>query len=193
MKRINPEGTAKIHARTLDIATYPYENGKLIVEGVLKDERFCPSHLMTGEVRPPGTLHHMRVRMVVAGPDLVIEDIEADMPHTPRDECRETEESLQPVIGMSISAGFTHRVKTALGGPSGCSHLTELLLAMAPAAVQGFWSNLVRTPYNPADYSEKAMEIVLDTCRVWRADGPTVKAYRKEIERLRQDGGKKPV
>ena len=47
MQRINPDRTGKIHARTLDIATYPHEHWKLIVEGVLKDERFCPSHLMT--------------------------------------------------------------------------------------------------------------------------------------------------
>jgi len=181
MQRINPDRTGKIHARTLDIATYPHEHGKLIVEGVLKDERFCPSHLMTGEIRPPGTLHHMIVRMVVAGPDLVIEDIEASMPHTPRDECRETEESLQPVIGMSISAGFTNRVKAALSGPTGCSHLVALLLAMASAAVQGFWSDIVRQPYNPADYSHKAMEVVLDTCHVWRSDGPAVKEYREKL------------
>ena len=181
MPRIKPADPEKIHTRSIDIAVYPQGGGKLIVEGVLKDQRPCKSHLMTGETRPPGILHHMIVRMVVTGPDLVIEDIEAELPQTPRDECRETEDSLQPVIGMSISAGFTHRVKAALGGPSGCSHLAALLLAMAPAAVQGFWSNLVRTPYNPADTSEKAMAVILDTCHVLRADGPAVKKYRKKI------------
>ena len=181
MKRIKSPGTARIHNRTLDIATYPCEDGKLIVEGELKDERFCPSHLMTGETRPPGILHHMVIRMVVAGPDLVIEDIEAELLQAPREECRETAESLQPVIGMSISAGFTNRVKAALSGPSGCSHLAALLLAMASAAVQGFWSDVVRRPYHPADYSAKALETVLDTCHVWRSDGPAVKEYRKEL------------
>jgi hypothetical protein len=181
MKRIKRPEAEKIHARTLDIATYPHENGKLIVEGILKDERFCRSHQMTGETRPPGILHHMVIRMVVAGPDLVIEDVEAAIPQAPRDECRETAESLQPVIGMSISAGFTNRVKAALGGPSGCSHLVALLLAMASAAVQGFWSDVVRKPYNPADYARQAMDVVLDTCHVWRSDGPTVKEYREKF------------
>jgi len=189
MQRIKTAGPGKVHARTIDIAVYPHGEGKLVVEGVLKDERPCRSHLMTGQTRPPGILHHMIIRMVVTGPDLVIEDIEAELPQTPRQECRETEESLQPVIGMSISAGFTRRVKTTLGGPCGCSHLTALLLAMAPAAVQGFWSNLVRVPYNPADYSEKAMEVVLDTCRVWRSDGPTVKEFREKFERTSKDAG----
>lgn len=179
MSRIKPAAPGKVHARNIEITVYPHGEGKLILEGVLKDERTGKSHLMTGDTRPPGILHHMIVRMVVAGPDLVIEDIEAELPQTPREACRETEDSLRPIVGMSISAGFTHRVKTALGGPAGCSHLTALLLAMAPAAVQGFWSNLVRTPYNPADYSEKAMAVVLDTCRVWRSDGPLVKEYRE--------------
>jgi len=183
MPRIKPGGPEKIHGRTIDIAVYPHEEGKLMVTGTLKDWRTGPSHLMSGETRPPGILHHMIVRMVVAGPDLVIEDIEAELPQTPREECLETDESLQPVIGMSISAGFTNRVKAVLGGPAGCSHLTALLLAMAPAAIQGFWSHIVREPYDPADYSEKAMEVVLDTCHVWRSNGPTVKEYQKKLER----------
>jgi len=181
MPRINPDVSKNIHTRTIDIAVYPHAEGKLIVAGTLQDRRTGPSHLMNGETRPPGILHHMLIRMVVAGPDLVIEDIEAELPETPREECQETKESLQPLIGMSISAGFTNRVKAALGGPSGCSHLTALLLAMAPAAVQGYWSHIVREPYDPDDYSEKAMEIVLDTCHVWRSDGPTVKEYQEKF------------
>jgi len=181
MPRINPDAADKIHARSIDIAVYPHDADKLIVAGTLKDRRTGPSHLMSGETRPPGILHHMVIRMVVAGPDLIIEDIEAELPETPREECQETEASLQPVIGMSISAGFTNRVKAALGGPAGCSHLTALLLAMAPAAIQGFWSHIVRTPYDPADYSKKAMEVVLDTCHVWRSNGPAVKAFRDKF------------
>jgi hypothetical protein len=186
MKRIKPASTGRVHSRSLDIATYPYVEGKLVVEGVLKDERFYKSHLMTGETRPPGILHHMIIRMVVAGPDLVIEDIEAELPQTPRDECQETYDSLKPVIGMSISAGFTNRVKTVLGGPVSCSHLVALLNSMASAAVQGFWSEIVRQPYNPEDFSEKAMEVVLNTCHVWRSDGPAVREHKERFRRETQ-------
>jgi hypothetical protein len=52
---------------------------------------------------------------------------------------------------------------------------------MASAAVQGVWSDIVRRPYNPADFSEKAMEVVLDTCYVWRSDGPAVREHRKRF------------
>ncbi len=187
MNRIKTTTARKIHTRKIDIATFALENGKMIVEGILKDERYFKSYLMTGGTQPPGILHHMQIRMVVAGPALIIEDIEVEMPQTPRKECRETETSLQPIIGMSISAGFTNRVKAALSGPVGCSHLVGLLLAMAPAAVQGFWSDVVRKPYNPADYSKQAMDVVLDTCHVWRSDGPTVKEYREKFGLREQD------
>ena len=186
MNSIKTTSARKIHSRKMDIATFSLENGKLIVEGVLKDERYFKSHLMTGDTRPPGILHHMIIRMVVVGPELVIEEIEVDMPETPRAECRETMASLQPVIGMSISAGFTNRVKKALSGPTGCSHLVGLLLAMAPAAVQGYWSDIVRKPYNPANYSKQAMDVVLDTCHVWRSDGPATKEYREKFGHRKQ-------
>jgi len=181
MNRIKTATAVKIHSRRVEIEIFSTENNKLIVVGVLQDQRRFKSHLMTGETQPPGILHHMIIRMVVAGPGLLIEDIEVEMPQTPRTECREVEACLQPVIGMPISAGFTHRVKEAVSGPTGCSHLVGLLLAMAPAAVQGYWSNVVRKPYNPADYAGQAMGFVLDTCHVWRSDGPVVKEYRKKF------------
>jgi len=181
MNRIKTATARKIHTRKMDMAIFSLGSGKIVVEGVLIDERRFKSHLMTGETKPPGILHHMIVRMVVAGPELVIEDIEVDMPQTPRKECQATATSLQPLIGISITAGFTNRVKTAVSGPAGCSHLVGLLLAMGSAAVQGFWSEVVRKPYNPADYSKQAMDVVLDTCHVWRSDGPTVKEYREKF------------
>lgn len=181
MNRINTATARKIHTRKMDMAIFSPGGGKLIVEGVLTDERRFKSHLMTGETKPPGVLHHMTIRMVIAGPELVIEDIEVEMPQAPREECQETATSLQPLVGISISAGFTNRVKKIVSGPASCSHLVGLLLAMASSAIQGYWSNVVRKPYNPGDYSKQAMDIVLDTCHVWRSDGPTVKEFREKF------------
>ncbi len=187
MNRIKTDAGDRIHSRKVDMAVFALDAGKIVVEGVLKDERHFTSHVITGETRPPGILHHMIMRMVVSGPKLVIEDIEVKMPQTPRKECREAESSLQPVIGMTISSGFTNRVKTALSGPIGCSHLVSLLLAMAPAAVQGFWSDVVRTPHDPSEFSQLAMDVVLDTCHVWRSDGPVVKEYREKLGLLQDN------
>ena len=95
----------KIHSRQITVTTYDTDEGAIIVEGILKDDRLKDVFRPAGETVPPGTVHHMIVRMKVARPQLTIEDIDVDMLTVPQDECPETRNSLKPVIGMRITAG----------------------------------------------------------------------------------------
>ena len=174
---IDISGRQKIHNRTIDISIYEGDSDTLVMEGVLRDERLLDSYRPTGEVYPPGTLHHMIIRMLVRGPQLVIEDIEVDMPTIPHEICAETLKSLEPVKGMAIVSGFTTKVRKLVGGIKGCNHLLTLLIAMAPAAVQGAWSAMVREPIDPEFYMPAAQERVKNTCWAWREDGPLVKEW----------------
>jgi len=184
MITIDPNECTRIHNRNLDISTYATGGDAIIVEGTLLDNRFQDTYLPGGNVRPAGPVHHLIIRMLVRGPGLVIEDIDVEMPIVPRAEaCRETLDSLEPLKGMPISSGFTARVKELVGGPKGCAHLTALLLAMAPAAVQGAWAAVARQSVDSARLSERALDFVVDTCRVWRSDGPLVKEYTEKIHR----------
>ncbi len=54
----------KIHSRDLTLATYPHTHGKIIVHGILKDQRYIPVFDVTGEIKNPGTIHHMDVKML---------------------------------------------------------------------------------------------------------------------------------
>jgi len=46
---------------------------------------------------------------------------------------------------------------------------------MAPVAVQGYWSNIARKPFN-GKFSRESMEkYLIDTCYTWRKDGPLTK------------------
>lgn len=165
----------KMHTRRIDIAAYEGGSESIIVEGVLKDERLATSYRPTGEALPPGTVHHMIIRMEVRGPKLVIEDIDVEMPTVPRQECLETLDSLLPLKGLPIVSGFTNRVKELVGGTKGCAHLVALIMAMAPAAVQGAWAVMTSKPRDPATYLPGAVNRIKDTCRVWRSDGPMMK------------------
>jgi hypothetical protein len=49
---------------------------------------------------------------------------------------------------------------------------------MAPAAVQGAWSAVIRKPVDRNVYLEMAMGRVKNTCRVWREDGPLMAKYK---------------
>lgn len=138
--------------------------------------------LTTGEMVPPGIVHDITLRLLI-GQRLEVKDFEVEMKHVPREECREMLSSLEPLIGRRISPGFTLWVKENLGGPKGCTHLNELLLAMAPASVQGLWSATASRPVTLSEVTAAFdARYLVDSCRVWRADGPLVMELRKTLE-----------
>lgn len=170
-----------IHKRGIEINTYEYDETAVLVEGRLTDNRFCTTYYLSGEARPPGVVHDMIIRLVVRGADLVIESIDVELKSVPRQECIEIKESLAPVVGMKIRSGFTERVKAKVGGVQGCTHLVALLLAMAPAAIQGAWATMARQPLDMEAFGGTALQILENTCRVWRSDGPSMEALREKI------------
>lgn len=177
----------KIHGRIIEISTYAHESDAVVVEGRLTDNRLRPTWYLSGECRPPGIVHDMVIRMIVRGPGLAIEAIDVEMQTVPKADCREIVDALQQVVGMKIRAGFTEKIKSALGGAKGCSHLVALLLSMAPAAVQGAWAAMAQNPVDRASVSGTALKFLENTCHVWRSDGPALKELRETL------GGSRPV
>jgi Protein of unknown function (DUF2889) len=180
MNKLQPDKNAKIHTRRIEVATYDCGKDGIIVEGELRDDRLQEIYRPAGDKVPPGRVHHMIIRMQVKGPDLTIEDIEVEMPTIPYEECIETLTSLEPVKGMQIASGFTSEVKNLVGGVKGCAHLVALLVSMASAAVQGAWTAVSRRPADSSGYRQRAMEAIVDTCRVWRRDGPKLNDRRRK-------------
>lgn len=172
----------KLHTRNIEVTTYDYDGQRIIVEGSLKDERFQKSHVITGETFPGGVVHHMAIRLLVNCSNLLIEDIDVDQMSVPRELCRETIDCLAPIKGMTIAKGFTSKVKKLAGGNKGCTHLVELILAMAPAAFQGFGAHQSRKPSNlDSNHVKMISQFLVNTCRVWREDGPFVEKLRKKF------------
>lgn len=165
----------KIHNRRIDTTIYEGASGTIVVEGSLEDQRFLDSHLPDGEVHPPFTVHHLIIRMELTLSEMQITDIEVEMPSTPHDACQNAREFLAPVVGMRIGSGFTAKVRKVLDRKKGCTHLQTLLTAMAPAAFQGAWSARVSQPIDPEVYAGMAEKLV-DTCWVWREDGPLARS-----------------
>ncbi|MDP2855039.1 MAG: DUF2889 domain-containing protein [Smithellaceae bacterium] len=174
----------KIHTRNITVTTYNYDGQRIIVEGFLKDDRFQDSHVITGETFPGGVIHHMGIRLLVNCSSLLIEEVDVDLLSVPRNECRETINCLAPVKGLTITRGFTAKVKKLAGGKNGCTHLVELLLAMAPAAVQGFAAHQSqKTPTSDPAQAKMIYHFLLNTCRAWREDGPLAESFKKMIDR----------
>lgn len=173
MQNIWSSKKEKLHTRSIEITTYDYDGQRLIVEGFLKDERFQDSHLVSGENFPAGVIHHMGIRLLINCSSLVIEDINVDLISVPRKVCLETLECLAPIKGLTVTRGFTSKVKKIAGGVRGCTHLLELLLAMAPAVVQGFAAyRSQKTAAFDREQTRMIGNFLINTCHAWREDGP---------------------
>jgi Protein of unknown function (DUF2889) len=172
----------KLHTRNIEISTYDYNGQKIIVEGFLKDDRFQESRVITGETFPSGVIHHMAIRLLVNCSNLLIEDIDVDLISVPRKVCCETIRCLVSIKGLTITKGFTSKVKKLAGGNKGCTHLVELLLAMAPAAIQGYAAYQSKKPavFDP-NRAKMILQFLVNTCRAWRENGPLVKTLKKKL------------
>ncbi len=172
------EKREKIHQRKIQVSIYQGDSpDSLVVEGVLEDRRLLEAYLPSGEARPPGKLHHMIIGLQLRRADMVIEDVEVEMPAVPHDACTQIRGCLEKIRHTAIVPGFSARVKEIAGGTRGCVHLIALLTAMAPAAFQGAWSAMVRRPVDPDVYLPMAVGKLKNTCWTWRDGGPLMKKY----------------
>ncbi len=169
----------KIHARNIEISTYEYDDEYIVVEGELKEDALIAIYI-SGEKHQPHTVHHMIIRMLIECSSLTIKEINVEMPGIPYDECIETSNSLDKIKGLRISPGFTSKVKKSLKGNKRCVHLTTLLLAMAPAAMQGFWVYSGREPGGNGVSSDMIKGYLIDSCWVWRRDGELVSRLKQK-------------
>ena len=177
----------KAHERTITVATYPAGEGRVVVEGRLVDRRMSDYYLVTGEKKPAGDIHNMVIRLLVNTADMKIEDVEVDLDAVPRRECSEVRDSLSAIKGERIVRGYSDRMKKLLGGAKSCTHLVALLIAMGPAALQGIFSSRAQKPMDIASMVSDPvrvkffMDTLVNTCHVWREDGPELKRLRDFI------------
>lgn len=180
-----------VHERRLELRSYPVEDGRIIVEGWLRDERLVPGYQWDGQEREPGVVHWMCVRLLVGGWPLEILDAEAEMPGIPNELCTTTMDSVKKVIGMPIVSGFSEAVRERIGGVNGCAHLTYLIVTMGPAALHGVITQKSRQPSSVPKSLEEfpGLSYVLNSCRLWTEDGPNVQMIQETMERLDKNSG----
>lgn len=172
----------RLHNRTISITTYAYDTDAIALEGRLTDNRYVNTYGLLGDPRPAGTVHDMIVQMIVRGPKLTIEAVETQMPTVPNPDCPAVIDSLESLKGQRITAGFTAKVQKLVGGARGCAHLLALCRAMASAAIQGAYSLAAQQPPGKRKITMDSLKHVIDTCHLWRSDGPMVQSIKKKFE-----------
>lgn len=168
-----------VHNREYSIDTYDLGDHCILIEGSLIDHRYPFKQNKTpGD---PRLVHDMVVRLKVKGPEMLIEEAEAEMPYHPREECTVVLPWIQDLVGMRITTGFTMRVKETIGEIKGCAHLMSLVVAMGPCAVQGYWS-AYGVERAEMSLKEESMRKIINTCYLWREDGPLIMSLRETLK-----------
>lgn len=167
----------KIHTRNISMATFPHEKETIVVRGTLKDDRFVPVFDVTGEIKDPGVIHHLEVRLLIAPDPLRIEEAEADMICVPMAECRTTLDLVKRLEGLEIKPGFSTALRNIMGGNRGCTHLCHLVTVMGQEIVHGWltWRRKEPTPLPEDIESLSESGFLIDSCRMWKKNGPKMK------------------
>ncbi len=168
-----------VHTREISMRTSDLGDHYILVEGSLIDHRYRPAQNKTSE--EPELVHHMVIQLKVKGPRMLIEKAEAKMPHHPREECPEVLPWIQNLEGLEIAPGYSMKVKKVIGGIKGCAHLTSLVIAMGESAVQGYWA-AYGAERGGAGLPEQTIKKFINTCHLWKEDGPIVKGLRESLE-----------
>ena len=178
---------AVLHDREYRVRAYRLADDRLLIQGAIRDQK--PPGLYLEDDPDPLTVHHMQLSMEIEFPSLEIVGTTVHFESHPNMTCPSIADHYGNLVGLSIARGFTHKVRELFGGPRGCTHTTALLQAMAPVAVQCFWSMKAASARDSGQPSpiasgeiadEDGWKRVVGTCHVWDPDGDAVKA--------RQDG-----
>jgi len=178
------ENKIKIHTRDIQLATYPHTGSRVIVHGVLKDERYIRIFDVTGAVIEPGIIHHIDVKLLIKPDPLTIEDAEAQMIQVPMTECTTTLDTIEKLKGLEIKSGFSKNIRDIMGGKKGCTHLCQLVIVMGQEIVHGWLTQKRKDkssmPKDLDNFSEK--NFLIDSCRLWTRKGPKMKSLEQAIK-----------
>jgi hypothetical protein len=178
-----PGDLAVLHDREYRVRAHRLADDRLLIQGAIRDQK--PPGLYLEDDPEPLTVHHMQLSMEIGFPSLEIVGATVHFETHPNTTCPSIVDHYGELVGLSIARGFTHKVRERFGGPRGCTHTTALLQAMAPVAMQCFWSMKAasaRDEGEPSPIASGAIEDdeswkrIVGTCHVWDPDGEAVKA-----------------
>jgi Protein of unknown function (DUF2889) len=166
-----PERTL-LHRRTIEVEGFKRADGLYDIEAKLSDVKTFDLRLADG-VRAAGEpVHDMKLRITVDA-DLTVVDVCAVTDAMPyQGECQKINPNYGQLKGHKIASGFRAFLASRFGGLNGCTHMTELLGALAPATVQA-----LRGQQRVRGHDPDAKPFQLDGCHALATNGPTVAKF----------------
>lgn len=200
-----PKARRHLHTRTIDLTGYYRDDGLFDIEAHIVDRKtYSYDSQWRGVVASGHPVHDMSLRLSVDG-DLVVREVEAVMDVQPYTICSEVLDNFQRLVGLRIGAGWNKRVREAVGGVEGCTHLGELLGPLATVTFQTLSGDYPRELMGKPPRQRGAASaggandgealFMLNGCHTWRSDSPVVQrdypAHYTGVDAVKIVGGER--
>ncbi len=173
-----------LHTRRYEFQAFGRDDGLWDLEGRITDVKpysFPNREREGGWVAAGEAIHDMSVRLTFDD-SLTIVAIEAVTDGGPYRICPAITPNFQRLVGIKVGPGWRRAIASRLGGAEGCTHLVELLYAMATPAYQGIVPALSRRrrqreeagkapPKTEAAKPAATWPPLMDSCHAYRHDG----------------------
>ena len=131
-----PVAREPLHRREIDLRGYRRADGLWDIEGHLTDVKsYAFDNAWRGTIDAGTPLHDMWVRLTI-DESMTVRDVQVATDASPFRVCPDVAPNFDAVKGLVIGPGWTRRLKQALGGRRGCTHLVEMIGTMATVAYQ---------------------------------------------------------
>lgn len=157
-----------LHIRRIAFQGFRRSDGLFEVEGHLTDQKpldFTPPSSQR-VVRAHDPIHDIGLR-VVFDLDMVVHAVSTFIRAYPYRECPGGGDSLQALVGLRIGAGWSGEVRKRLPPGETCTHLREILIPLATAAIQAVNPLRAQVLLDATDASGKPLKI--DSCYAYGA------------------------
>ncbi|MFM0517702.1 MULTISPECIES: DUF2889 domain-containing protein [Caballeronia] len=166
-----------LHTRQITLQGFKRADGLYDIEGRLRDTKSYDRASHGVVVKAGDPVHEMMLRITI-GVDFVIHDAHAESITVPYvGHCDTIAPEYRKLQGMTLASGFMREIRSLFGGVQGCTHLTELIGAVATAAFQ--------TMSEEINASGATRPFQIDGCHALRSDGPLVEAFHPKWYRAR--------
>jgi hypothetical protein len=165
-----PKGARRelVHRRAYEFEGFRREDGLWDIEARITDRKsYSFPNAYRGEVKAFEPVHDMSLRLTIDD-EMVVRDIQAVSDATPYAACLDIPAAYSRMIGVRIGPGWRRAVRQRMGGPAGCTHISELLISMGTVAYQTLHSVWVK---KGSQRPKGARPALLDSCYSYRSDG----------------------
>ncbi|WP_085902846.1 DUF2889 domain-containing protein [Kiloniella majae] len=169
-----------LHQRRYDFQGFEREDNLWDIEGRITDVKSYPfDNQFRGTIEAGEALHDMWIRLTV-DINFIVQDIEASIDDSPYAICPSITPNFKKIIGLKVGPGWRAAIRRAVGGTEGCTHLVEMLGAMATVTFQTLYPAMIK---HQAKIKEKTMDEgqpkkrpgIIDTCHAYSSDGEIVR------------------